>query len=124
MADRVTHFELPVDDPDRAEKFYSDAFGWTFNRFEGAPQYYGLATTGEDSQVGINGALYQRGDMTQVTVTMSVDTVEDACERVKAAGGEVVQEKMPIPGVGYFAMCKDTEGNLIGVFTDDPSATM
>jgi predicted enzyme related to lactoylglutathione lyase len=124
MGDRPTHFELPVDDADRAEKFYADAFGWTFNRYEGAPQYYSLATTGEDSQAGINGALYQRGEMTQVTVTMSVDSIEEAGERVKAAGGEVVQEKMPIPNIGYFAMCKDTEGNLIGVFTDDPSATM
>jgi len=124
MADRPTHFELPVDDADRAEKFYSDAFGWTFNRFDGAPDYYSLATTGEDSQLGINGALYQRGDMTQVTVTMSVASIEEAIERVKSAGGEVVNDKMPIPNVGYFALCKDTEGNLIGVFTADPSATM
>ncbi len=124
VADRPTHFEVPVDDADRAEKFYADAFGWTFNRFEGAPQYYGLATTGEDSQAGINGALYQRGDMNQVTLTMSVDSIEDAGERIRAAGGELVVDKAPVPGVGYFAQYKDTEGNIIGIFVDDPSATM
>ena len=25
---RPTHFEIPVDDPDRAEKFYADVFGF------------------------------------------------------------------------------------------------
>ena len=43
---RPTHFEMPVDDPDRAERFYADVFGWNFQRYEGAPQYYGMASTG------------------------------------------------------------------------------
>ena len=51
---RPTHFEIPVDDSDRAEKFYADVFGWNFQRFAGAPQYYGLAATG--AGVGIDGA--------------------------------------------------------------------
>ena len=38
MPSRPNHFEIPVDDPDRAEKFYGTVFGWTFNRYEGAPQ--------------------------------------------------------------------------------------
>jgi len=124
VADRPTHFEVPVDDPDRAEKFYADAFGWSFNRFEGAPQYYGLATTGEDSQPGINGALYQRGDMNETTLTMSVDSIEDAEAKIVAAGGTVITSKAPVPGVGWFAQYKDTEGNTIGTFVADPSATM
>jgi predicted enzyme related to lactoylglutathione lyase len=115
---------VPVDDPDRAEKFYADAFGWTFNRFEGAPQYYGLATTGEDADLGINGALYQRGDMNQVTLTMSVDSIEEAGARIAAAGGELVADKVPIPNIGYFAMYKDTESNVLGIFVADTSATM
>ncbi len=62
MPSRPTHFEIPVDDPDRAEKFYAAVFGWTFQRYEGAPQYYGMATTG-DTEPGINGALFQRGNL-------------------------------------------------------------
>ena len=47
----------------------------------------------------------------------------DAClEAVQAQGGTVVEGKMPIPGVGYFAACKDTEGNLFGIIEADPSA--
>jgi uncharacterized protein len=120
---RPTHFEIPVDDPDRAERFYADVFGWTFQRFEGAPQYYGMATTGEGGQ-GINGALFQRGDEGVTTLTMEVDSIEDATARVVEKGGRVLQGKTPIPAMGWFATCQDTEGNRFGLFTNDSSATM
>jgi predicted enzyme related to lactoylglutathione lyase len=122
---RPAHFEIPVDDPDRAEKFYAAVFGWTIERFEGAPQYYGLANTGDSDSPGINGALFARSDENSGTsITMETESIEDSLDKVTAAGGTVVQTKMPIPGIGYFATCQDTEGNRFGVFTNDPSATM
>jgi uncharacterized protein len=117
---RPQHFEIPVDDPDRAEAFYSAVFGWTFERFPGAPQYYGLAHTG-DEQPGIDGALFQRQPDAVTSITMGVDSIEGAVARVKGNGGSVLQDKSPIPGVGWFANCKDSEGNLIGLFTNDPN---
>jgi uncharacterized protein len=121
MPSRPSHFEIPVDDPDRAEKFYTAVFGWTFQRYPGAPQYYGMATTGED-QPGINGALFQRGDDSETTLTMSVDSIEDTTAAIVAEGGKVIQGKTPIPSMGWFATCQDTEGNRIGLFTNDPNA--
>jgi uncharacterized protein len=121
MPSRPSHFEIPVDDPDRAEGFYSTVFGWTFQRYEGAPEYYGMATTGE-TEPGINGALFQRGEVAETTLTMSVDSIEDAIARIEAAGGSVIQGKTPVPGMGWFATCRDTEGNKFGLFTNDPSA--
>ena len=120
---RPTHFEIPVDDPDRAENFYADIFGWSFQRFEGAPEYYGMATTGEGEQ-GINGALFQRGESGVVTLTMEVGSIEEAMARIAEKGGRVLQGKTPIPGMGWFATCEDTEGNRFGLFTNDPTATM
>jgi len=38
------------------------------------------------------------------------------------AGGKLIMPKTPIPTVGYFAYCQDTEGNLFGVMQSDPSA--
>jgi len=34
----------------------------------------------------------------------------------------VATPKMSIPGLGYAAVCLDTEGNTFGLFEDDPSA--
>jgi uncharacterized protein len=121
MPSRPTHFEIPVDDPDRAEKFYTTVFGWTIQRYPDAPQYYGLAGTG-DSTPGIDGALYQRGQNTEVILTMSVDSIEDSTATILAEGGKVVQEKTPIPTMGWYATFLDTEGNIFGVFVNDPSA--
>jgi uncharacterized protein len=121
MPDRPSHFEIPVDDADRAEKFYGSVFGWTFDRYPGAPSYYGMATTG-DANPGINGALFQRSEGSGVTLTMSVDSIEDAEAKITAGGGTVVQSKAAIPNMGWFATYKDTEGNTFGLFTNDPNA--
>jgi hypothetical protein len=118
---RPSHFEIPVDDPDRAEAFYSAVFGWTFQRFEGAPSYYGMATTGEENP-GINGALFQRAPEAGTTLTMSVPSIEEAIDKVKENGGSVVQDKTPIPSMGWFATCEDSEGNRIGLYTSDENA--
>jgi predicted enzyme related to lactoylglutathione lyase len=123
MPSRPNHFEIPVDDPDRAEKFYASVFGWTFQRYPGAPQYYGMATTGE-TEPGINGALFQRQSDSETTLTMSVDSIEDATAKIVAEGGKIIQDKTAIPSMGWFATCEDTEGNKIGLFTNDPNADM
>ena len=121
MPSRPSHFEIPVDDPDRAEKFYGSVFGWTFERFPGAPSYYGMASTGDDNP-GINGALFQRSEGSGITLTMSVDSIEDAETKITSEGGTVVQSKQAIPTMGWFATYKDTEGNTFGLFTNDPNA--
>jgi predicted enzyme related to lactoylglutathione lyase len=121
MPDRPGHFEIPVDDADRAEKFYGSVFGWTFDRFPGAPSYYGMATTG-DAVPGINGALFQRSEGSGITLTMTVDSIEKTEERIVSEGGTVIQEKAAIPGMGWFSTYKDTEGNTFGLFTNDPNA--
>jgi predicted enzyme related to lactoylglutathione lyase len=80
-----------------------------------------MTTTG-DAEPGINGALFQRTDDSQTTLTMSVDSIEDATAKITAEAGKVLQDKTPIPRMGWFATCEDTEGNEFGLFTEDPNA--
>ena len=119
---RVVHFEIPADNPDRAVKFYSSVFNWKVEEWAG-PQDYWLVTTGAEGQPGINGAIMRRQDpVTAVTNTLDVPSVDDFVKKVVASGGKIVSPKMPIPGVGYFAYCRDTEGNLFGIMQADMSA--
>ena len=120
---RPNHFEMPVDDPERAEGFYRAVFDWSFQRYPGAPQYYGMASTGEENP-GINGALHQRGESSETVLTMGVDSIEETEAKIVANGGQVVQGKTPIPGMGYYSTYLDTEGNKIGLFAQDPTAQM
>ena len=119
---RVIHFEINVDNPERATKFYSDTFGWKFQKW-GGPTEYWLVSTGEDSQPGINGGLMKRPHPGASTVnTIGVASVDDAIATVAKHGGKVVMPKTAIPTIGWFAYCTDTEGNTFGVMQSDPSA--
>jgi hypothetical protein len=119
---RVVHFEIPADDPARAVKFYETVFGWKIEKWDG-PEDYWLAMTGEEGQPGINGAITGRGEPTTVVVnTLDVASVDDSIAQVVANGGSVVMPKMPVPGVGYLAYFRDTEGNAFGMMQNDPNA--
>jgi len=119
---RVSHFEITADDPERAAAFYRKAFGWEFNDW-GGPFKYLLATTGPKDQVGIDGAIMGRHDTKQPVInTISVDKWEDGARAVSEAGGKVLSAKDAVPGQGYFAYCRDTEGNVFGIFEADATA--
>lgn len=119
---RVIHFEINCDDPERAVKFYTRVFDWKIDKWEG-PMDYWLITTGPDNLPGINGAIMKRQDPSAQTInTVDVPSVDDFIAKIKKAGGKALTEKMPIPGIGYFAYCQDTEGNTFGIMHPDMSA--
>ncbi len=119
---RVVHFDIYADNPQRAVKFYGDVFGWKASKWEG-PMEYWLVTTGPEGTPGIDGGIGRREDPADRTVnTLDVASVDEFTAKVTAAGGKVIASKMAIPGVGWFAMCLDTEGNKFGVMENDPNA--
>ena len=119
---RVVHFEIPAADPNRAAEFYKKVFGWKFEKWPG-PMEYWMVNTGGEGTPGINGGLLRKdGPVQGTTNTVDVESVDTAIANVTAAGGKAVMPKTPIPGVGYFAYCVDTEGNLFGVMQPDPAA--
>ena len=82
-----------------------------------------LLMTGQAPEPGIDGALVPRGTYPEPTVnTISVPSVDEFAAKIEAAGGKIVQPKMPIPAIGYYATCKDTEGNTFGIMESDPNA--
>ena len=124
---RVIHFEIVADKPERAMKFYKEVFGWEFNKWNG-PQDYWLVKTGEDSQPGINGGLTPKRNQdnantsSRVTNTIDVPSVDEFSTKITMGGGKVMSPKMAIPGIGYLAICEDTEGILFGIIQSDRNA--
>jgi len=120
---RVVHFEIPADEPERALKFYADVFGWKAQKWEG-PEDYWLIITGHKDQPGIDGGLMRRQDpLASISNAIYVPSVEDFVTKVTGNGGEVVLPKITVPGVGYLAYCKDTEGNIFSLFQSDEAAS-
>lgn len=119
---RVVHFELPADDAERAVRFYSTVFGWKISKWEGPIDYW-LVATGNKDQPGIDGAIMKRQrPLLAMVNSIEVPSVDDFVQKVVSNGGMVVLSKRPIPGVGYMAYCRDTEGNNFGLFQPDKSA--
>ena len=124
---RVVHFEIHAGDPDRAERFYTEVFGWTVTRWDG-PTEYRLVTTGPDDEPGINGAIIKRqGAVDGQAVIGYVCTVDVADlgqteKAVLAAGGQQAMERMAVPGIGWLSYFKDCEGNILGAMQSDPAA--
>jgi predicted enzyme related to lactoylglutathione lyase len=126
VANRVVHFDVYADDVQRASAFYQHVFGWSIAKVEGMD--YWLIKTGEE-EPGIDGGLSKRERPTQgsvpqfgFTCTVDVEDVQAAFAAAVAAGGSAVHQPGPVPGVGYLAYVRDTEGNHLGLMQRDPDA--
>ena len=118
---KIVHFEIPVDDPQRATAFYHDVLGWEVSRFGEEP--YWLVRAGGEDEPGADGALVHREEVHQSPVLIAgVADIDDVLSRVQKSGGDVVVGKQPIPGMGWAAYARDPEGNTIGFFQSDPQA--
>ena len=123
MSNSVVHFEIPADDFDRAQKFYTDAFGWNLQHMP--EMQYTMVMTTESNEQGmpanpgaINGGMGKRQSphSEHPTVTIGVDDIDKAVEAISAAGGSALGEKMAVADMGWAAYFTDSEGNVIGLW--------
>ena len=123
----IVHFDIPADDIERANKFYSDLFGWKIEKWSesgtGDMEYWMVTTTDEKGNKGLDGGIMKRQNpQHQVTNSIDVKSVDEYSSKVQQLGGKVVYPEMAITGMGYFAGCLDTEGNSFGIFEYNESA--
>ena len=122
MSGRVVHFEVPYDDADRAQSFYADVFGWNIQPMP--EMQYTIVSTGPATDQGmpaepgyIGGGLAQRGELVdRPVITIAVDDVNDALERIRANGGSAIGEPIPVGEMGIAAYFEDSEGNRMGLW--------
>ncbi|MCI1278979.1 MAG: VOC family protein [Nitrospira sp.] len=112
----VVWFEVPADDLDRAKKFYGALFGWSFAKIPAAiDDYWHIDTGGKDATP--DGGLMPRMRPEQsITNYVGVPSVAMAMKKVEKLGGTICKLKTAVPGMGYFAICRDTEGNTFALW--------
>lgn len=132
----IVHFEIPADDMDRAASFYKELFGWTITPWNGSSEYWMIATGAKPSSPApegtapatpappaLEGGMMKRRSPDQSIIHyVDVASLDDALKQVVALGGTVTVPKMPVPNMGYFAVCRDTEANAFGLWQTDPKA--
>lgn len=97
--------ELATSDLDRSRQFYTDVFGWDWERLEGDFPYW-LATLDGRNFAGAYAKMEEMGDMPDNWATyFGVADINAAAETVRANGGTVIFEpKQMGPGVGIAAI--------------------
>ncbi len=119
MGKKVVHVEFPAQDVERAQKFWEGVAGWSIQ---------------DAGMPGIDYRMFQEGDQGRAVypptageqgpiVYYGSEDIDADLAKVRDLGGDA-EDKQPIPGVGWFARCKDTAGNPFSFFQTDESVTM
>lgn len=133
---RIIHFEIQADKPEKVAKFYRSVFGWEIHEWvlPGVEMKdenrYWMVITGPADEPGINGGLvFRHGprppeglSANAFFCTVGVADLDESVKKVIDAGGRVVVPRMAIRGVGWWVSCLDTEANQFGMMQEDPNA--
>ena len=121
MDHTIVHFEIPADDVKKLRKFYSELFGWKIEKMPGPVEYWGIATVpvnekGMPQRPGVNGGMMKRQNPEHKPVNyIAVESVNEYVKKIEALGGRVIVPKMEVPGIGWWALALDPEGNQFAI---------
>ena len=133
---RIIHFEIHAGDPERAVKFYKNVFGWEIHEWVIAgvqmkdENRYWLVSTGPETEPGINGGIVFRSGappangqgVNAYVCTIGVANLDKSVGKVLKSGGSIIIPRMAVQGIGWWANCRDTEGNIFGMMQEDTNA--
>lgn len=119
----IVWFEVPADDLKRAKQFYRSLFGWKFQKLSAALQEYWHIDTGGKNDSPDGGMMPRMHPNQSITNYVSVASVDRAAAKVTKLGGTVCKPKTAVLGMGYFAICEDTEGNTFALWEVNQRAT-
>ena len=117
MPGQPVHFEIPANDTAKGRQFWGSLFGWQFEAFPGPFEYHMTRISDQAGAAITNMEPGKRG----IRPYFDVDDINAGAARVKELGGEA-NDPGPVPGMGWFAVCRDPEGNEFGLWQNDPSA--
>jgi predicted enzyme related to lactoylglutathione lyase len=121
MDHTIVHFEIPADDVEKLRKFYSELFGWKIEKMPGPVEYYGIETVPVDAKgmperPGVNGGMMKKQYPDHKPVNyITVESVDEYVKKIEVLGGRVIVPKMEVPGIGWWALALDPEGNQFAI---------
>jgi predicted enzyme related to lactoylglutathione lyase len=114
-----SYFEIPVVDLERAIKFYSNVFGYSFTRENIHGNEMAMFPLNPEHE-GVSGAL-SKGEIyvpskTGTLIYLNVSNIHKTLEIIKRQGGSVLFPKTKAGEYGFVAEFEDSEGNRIALF--------
>jgi predicted enzyme related to lactoylglutathione lyase len=121
LSNAISWFEIPVADFARARKFFETIFDYTMPVMMMDDRPMGILLY--DQPAGkVGGAIVQRPDFftpsangTLIYLTALPD-IQTVLDRIEPAGGTILTGRSEVaPGMGYWALFTDTEGNRLAL---------
>ncbi|WP_228414362.1 VOC family protein [Chryseobacterium sp. CH21] len=115
----VVYFEIPVNDLERAEKFYSAVFNFSFDK-EIIDNYEMALFPFEEKNSGITGAL-AKGEVYKpskngVIIYFKTENIDQTLKKAVQHGGSILYQKKTDEKYGFaVAEFEDSEGNRIAL---------
>ena len=119
----VGWFEIPVNDMERAVKFYNSILGITLTQMDtGGLEMFSFPFV--KGGYGAGGALVKHPDFYTpstdgILIYFATDDISKVLQEVDKAGGKILQERKQITSNSYMGLFLDSEGNRIALHTSD-----
>jgi uncharacterized protein len=111
----ITLNQLNTNDPDAAQRFYSELFGWRFEDVSGDRSYWGIYN-GDSLNGGMMPSPPEAGEVPSYwLVYFGSEDADRDVSRAGDLGGHVMLPPMDVPG-GRVAVVQDPQGAFFGVF--------
>jgi predicted enzyme related to lactoylglutathione lyase len=117
----IVHFEIPADNVEKLRRFYTELFAWKIEKTPGSMDYWIIETVpmnekGMPIRAGVNGGIMKRQHPEhKPTNYIAVESVDRYVKKIEALGGKVLVPKTEVPGIGWWAMAMDPEGNQFAI---------
>ena len=114
----LTLNQLNTSDPEHAQRFYADVFGWRFEAVEGGDAPYWGIYNGDRLNAGMMPLPPEAGMPSHWLVYFGSESVDDDAARVGELGGTVIVPPMPIPS-GRILVAADPQGGVFALFAGE-----
>ena len=120
---RAVWLEIPARDIERALRFYTTLFELEPVKIvdDGPRRTATLVNTSDGRGTGISlnqTTNFEPGSQGVLIYMYAGDDLTESLNRVEAAGGKIVEAKTSMGQAGYYATVKDTEGNVLALYSE------
>ena len=109
-SNKIGYIEIPTDNIEETKKFYSNMFGWVYEKSEEGKKYWLI------KNAGIKGAITSKREDNQTpTFYIMVESIDDFITKSQNQGAKVVVGKKEI-SEGFYATLQDQQQNTFGLW--------
>jgi len=110
----ICHLDVAVEDMERSQKFYKEAFGWSFKQY--TPEYSIFESNDKEYPLAGGFDSTEKRRMTYPAFYIETNDIEKQLQKIVSLGGKITAEKKAVGDFGFDAKFIDTEGNHLSLW--------